>query len=77
MNNRRVIWEPLKGSQELLMACPANIILAQGGRGYGKTDCQIMRFRSQVGKGYGRFWKGLIVDTQLSTLDDIVNKTKK
>lgn len=72
-----VIWQPLKGSQQLLMSCPANIVVAQGTRGSGKTDCQIMRFRAGVGRGYGRFYKGLLVDTQLSSLDDIVTKTKK
>jgi hypothetical protein len=75
--NRKVIWQPNKGSQELALSCPANMILYHGTRGNGKTDCQIMRFRRTVSQGYGKFWRGLIVDTQLSSLDDIIAKTKK
>lgn len=75
--NHDVIWQPQKGSQELAINCPANVILYAGTRGGGKTDVQIMRVRRSVGIGYGRYFRSLIVDTQISALDDIVNKTKK
>jgi len=55
----RLLWKPLKGikvegkmikgSQELYMACPCHHVLYHGSRGPGKTDAQIMQFRSMVG----------------------------
>jgi len=41
------------------------------------TDVQIMRFRSSVGVGYGRYFRGIITDLTYHALDDIVSKTKK
>jgi hypothetical protein len=75
--NQKLVWEAQEGSQRLAMSCPSNTILYHGTRGGGKTDVQIMRFRQTVGRGYGIFWRGLIIDTQLSSLDDIIGKTKK
>ena len=77
VNGRKVIWQPTAGSQTLALSCPANLILYHGSRGNGKTDLQIMRFRKSVGIGYGRFWKGIIIDRQYSALDDIITKTKR
>lgn len=71
----RVVWRPLPGSQALAMACPAQVILYEGTRGPGKTDCQLMRFRRLVGKGYGRFWRGIIIDREYKNLDDLVQKS--
>ena len=70
-----VIWEPLKGSQALLMSCPCNHILYEGTRGPGKTDAQIMFFRKHVGLGYGRFWRGVIFDREYKNLDDLISKS--
>lgn len=72
-----VVWRPLKGtSQELAITCPANEILYCGTRGCGKTDVQIMKFAKYVGRGYGRFWRGIIFDREYKNLDDLVNRTK-
>jgi hypothetical protein len=75
MVEERVIWSPLPGSQTLAMSCPANIIIYSGSRGPGKTDAQLMRFRSRVGVGYGRHWRGIILDREYKNLDDIVSKS--
>lgn len=70
-----VVWKPLKGSQELAISCPAHVLLYEGTRGPGKTDCQLMAFRKNVGKGYGRFWRGVIFDREYKNLDDLVSKS--
>lgn len=75
MQESRVIWQPLDGSQALAMSCPANIILYHGTRGPGKTDSQLMRFRQHVGQGYGRHWRGIIFDREYKNLDDLVSKS--
>lgn len=73
----RVLWQPLAGSQTLAMSCPAHIILFHGTRGPGKTDSQLMRFRRNVGKGYGRHWRGIIFDREYKNLDDLVSKSMR
>ncbi|AUR88705.1 terminase-like family protein [Vibrio phage 2.117.O._10N.261.45.E9] len=72
-----VVWEPLAGSQDLLMSCPCNHILYEGTRGPGKTDAQLQYFRRFVGLGYGGFWRGVIFDREYKNLDDLVNKSKR
>lgn len=76
------VWKPLPGprrglpsSQNLALSCPANEILYDGTRGGGKTDCQLMRFRRNVGKGYGKFWRGILLDLEFKSLDDLVAKS--
>jgi len=76
-NGPNVIWRPLPGSQALAIACPAHVILYEGTRGPGKTDAQLMRFRRLVGKGYGRFWRGIIMDREYKNLDDLVQKSMR
>src|SRR3546814_6609483 len=73
----KVVWRPLPGSQALSLACPAHVILYEGTRGPGKTDAQLMRFRRLVGKGYGRFWRGIIMDREYKNLDDLVQKSMR
>jgi hypothetical protein len=75
--SERVIWAPLKGSQTLVMSCPAQMILYHGTRGPGKTDSQLMRFRARVGQGYGRHWRGVIFDREYKNLDDLVSKSQR
>jgi hypothetical protein len=73
----KIIWQPLPGSQALAVACPCHEILYHGTRGPGKTDAQLMAFRKHVGRGYGRFWRGIIFDREYKNLDDLVAKSKK
>lgn len=72
-----VVWKPLPGSQALAVACPCNVLLYEGSRGPGKTDSQLMAFRSKVGKGYGRFWSGVIFDREYKNLDDLILKSER
>jgi Terminase large subunit, T4likevirus-type, N-terminal len=71
----KIVWQPLPGSQTMAASCPAHIILYHGSRGPGKTDVQLMRFRSRVGIGYGRHWRGVIFDREYKNLDDLVSKS--
>lgn len=71
----KTIWKPLEGSQTLLMNCPCNHILNEGTRGPGKTDGQVMYFRSLVGLGYDQFMRGIIFDREYKNLDDLIAKT--
>lgn len=76
-NTKRVVWKPLPGSQTLALCCPFNVIFMDGTRGPGKTDAQLMRFRSRVGRGYGKFWRGVIFDREYKNLDDLVSKSMR
>lgn len=75
--NKKKIWEPLEGSQKLIIGCPCNHILYEGTRGPGKTDAQVMFFRRFVGLGYGMFWRGVIFDLEYKNLDDLISKSKR
>lgn len=77
LQNTKVVWEPLPGSQQLALSCPCNAILYTGTRGPGKTDTQLMYFRSYVGCGYGPFWRGIIFGREYKELDDLVSKSKR
>lgn len=70
-------WSPLPGSQMFAMACPCNEVLYHGSRGPGKTDTQLMRFRRNVGRGYGERWRGVIFDREYKNLDDLIGKSRR
>ncbi len=52
------IWMPLPGSQYLFLECPIYEALYEGTRGPGKTLTLLMDFCKEVGKGYGKLWRG-------------------
>lgn len=73
-----IVWQFIPGtSQEFALYAPCDEILYTGARGPGKTDVQLMRFRSRVGMGYGKFWRGVIFDMEYKNLDDLVAKSKR
>lgn len=72
-----VVWQAIPGSQTWAVSCPCNEILYDGSRGPGKTDAQLMRFRSMVGVGYGQFLRGVIFDREYKNLDDMIAKSEK
>ena len=76
-NPVKIGWKPLPGSQTLALTCPADEILFDGSRGPGKTDWQLLDFRKEVGKGYGRFWRGILFDREYKNLDDLVSKSHR
>lgn len=77
-SERTVVWKPIEhSSQELALDSRANHTLYCGTRGPGKSDTQLMRFKSRVGIGYGAYWRGIIFDREYKPLDDIITKAKK
>jgi len=52
-------------------------LLGEGTRGGGKTDTLIMDFYSDVGKGYGADWHGILFRQHHADLKDVVRKSKK
>lgn len=72
-----IAWQPLPGSQALAISCPCHEILYEGSRGPGKTDAQLLKFRSYVGLGYGRYLRGVIFDREYKNLDDLVSKSQR
>lgn len=74
----KVIWEPIpNSSQEIALDSRCHHTLFTGARGPGKTDTQLMRFRRNVGKGFGPFWRGVIFDREYKNLDDLISKSKR
>lgn len=74
----RIAWRPIPGTtQELALVAPVHHLLLAGGRGWGKTELQLMRFRARVGMGYGSYWRGMILDREYKNLDDLVTKSKR
>lgn len=76
--NIEVVWQAIpESSQELALSCPADQILYHGTRGPGKTDTQLMRFARMVGRGYGKFWAGIIFDREYKSLTDLISKSQR
>jgi len=64
-------------SQEIALQANVNVLLLTGGRGWGKTEVQLMRYRQLVGLGYGTYWRGIIFDREYKNLDDLIVKSKR
>lgn len=72
-----VVWFPQPGSQEAFLRCPIFEALYSGNRGGGKSDCLIMDFLQDVGRGYGQDWRGILFRRSFPQLDDLVVKLMK
>ncbi len=72
-----VISEPHPGSQQLFLTAPFEELLYHGTRGPGKTDALLMDFPQEVGKGFGRAWRGVLFRETYPQLSDVINKTLK
>ena len=70
-------WMPLPGSQQLFLECPIFETLYEGTRGPGKTITLLMDFVKEVGKGYGKTWRGILFRRSFGDLDDIVKKIEE
>ena len=71
------IWMPLPGSQYIFLECPVFEALYEGTRGPGKTLTLMLDFAKDVGKGYGKAWRGVLFRNQFGDLDDIVRKIEE
>lgn len=77
MDQKRVIWQPLPGSQRRFLTCPYYEVLLEGNRGGGKTDALLMDFAQMVGRGYGEDWRGVIFRLTYPQLQDVIAKSLK
>ena len=65
---------PLPGSQDAFLSVPYFEALYHGTRGNGKTELLLWDFAKDVGKGYGRSWRGILFRKTYGDLDDIAKK---
>lgn len=73
-----VVWTPIPGSsQSFAVDSRCHHTLYHGTRGPGKTCTQLMRFRKNVGRGYGSYWRGVIFDKEFKNLSDLVAQSKR
>ena len=77
LNDYEIAWLPNLGSQMLFLSCPHHEVFYGGTRYVGKTDCLLMDFYQEVGKGYGSDWRGIIFRRTYKQLHDLIIKSKK
>lgn len=67
-------WSVQAGSQHWFLNCPIFEVLYTGNRGGGKTECLLLDFIKEVGKGYGASWQGILFRHTYKELRDVVKK---
>lgn len=67
-------FRPFPGGQTSFLFCNEREALFHGPRGRGATYALLLDFLRDVGKGYGRAWRGLILRTTYKGLIDIEAK---
>jgi len=72
-----VAWAPQPGSQVKFLSCPATEVLYEGTRGPGKTDCLLVDYLADVGKGWGAEWRGILFRKSYPDLEDVIAKSHK
>ena len=71
-------WKPQgKAQMAALAATMVKEVLLEGDRGGGKTITLIMAFVSQVGRGWGANWRGVIFRQTHPALKDIIKQSKQ
>lgn len=71
-----VIWEPQRGPQEALLACPVFEVFFGGARGGGKTDGMLGEWASHADL-YGIHAIGLMVRRELTQLTETIERSKQ
>lgn len=85
---RNIVWQPTPGvdgrlsSQGLFLVVgqPQSLVkevLFHGSRGNGKSEVLLMGFAQHVGKGWGSFWRGVVLRRQFSSLKDLITKSHR
>ena len=72
-----IAWAAQPGSQVAFLQCPFFEALLEGTRGGGKTDCLLMDFAQEVGKGHGQEWRGVLFRQSYPQLADVAAKSKR
>ena len=69
---------PVRGtSQELAVTSPADVTLYYGNRGGGKTYCMLLNYARDLDRGYGRFYKGLVLGYEFQSLTNIIDMSQE
>lgn len=68
-------WSVQAGSQHYFLNCPIFEVLYTGNRGGGKTECLLIDFAKECGKGYGASWQGILFRHTYKELQDVVKKS--
>lgn len=86
-SNISVAWSPLKGtyqngkyvmsSQELALTCPCDTVFMSSSRASGKTEVSLIMFAMNVGKGYGKYYKGVYLDLHYPDLQDVIARANR
>ena len=76
MTKVEVIWEPQKGPQTALLACPIFEVFFGGARGGGKTDGMLGEWISHQDE-YGSNAIGLMVRRELTQLIETIERSKQ
>lgn len=83
---RKIVWQPTPARHGQLSSQSMFLISGQvrtlvrevlfhGSRGNGKSESLLMSFAQHVGKGWGVYWKGVILRLEFSSLKDIIEKS--
>ncbi|MFZ8942179.1 MAG: hypothetical protein ACO2ZK_09375 [Gemmobacter sp.] len=72
--DRRVVWYPQGRSAARFLTSTAFEALYHGGRGCQKTDTLIFDFLRDVGRGYGRHWRGLLIRERAKGLEEVIER---
>lgn len=71
-------WSPHPGGQLAGITCPVFELLIHGDRGGGKTELQLADFARDVGRGFGSYWRGLLLRRQFKDLsNDLIPKSHR
>jgi len=78
VDSYHVACRPVQGtSQELAVTSPADVTLYYGNRGGGKTFCMLLNYARDLDKGYGYFYKGLVLGYEFQSLTNIIDMSQK
>jgi hypothetical protein len=76
-DGKPIAWEFMPHGQGLFLHCPYFEVLLEGNRGGGKTEVLLMDFVQHTDKGYGRYWRGLLLRKTYPELTDVIEKSMR
>ena len=70
----RVLGQPIPNtSQELAVISPADVTFYYGTRGGGKSYCMLLHYALYLDRGYGKFYRGMVLGYEESSLTNILD----
>ena len=71
-----IVWQPQRGPQEALVACPITLIGYGGARGGGKTDGVLGKFAVKQ-EQFGPDFNAIFFRKELPQADDLIERAKQ